>query len=61
VTARSTCRVLSRFGDRCTGEPLDTTPGAEVVICASHAAAVMRLIHDQVEKAGLKLGLSRSA
>ncbi|MBW8701864.1 hypothetical protein MBT84_19850 [Streptomyces sp. MBT84] len=37
-----TCRMTNRLGDRCTAEALD--PNGEAVICARHAAEVMRTI-----------------
>lgn len=37
-----TCRMTNRFGNRCTAEAID--PNGEAVICARHAAEVMRTI-----------------
>ncbi len=56
---RPTCRMLDRRHNRCTAEPID--PDAEIVICQRHAAQVMQLIGDQMEAAGLTLGLARGA
>lgn len=39
------CRVTDRCGGLCTAEALD--PDAEILICAGHAAAVLRLITEQ--------------
>lgn len=51
MTARyATCRVVDRFGDRCTGEAVD--PAAELLICTRHLAQAQRLIRDAVERAG---------
>jgi hypothetical protein len=37
-----TCRMTNRYGNRCTAEALD--PNGEAVVCARHAAAVMRTV-----------------
>lgn len=38
------CRYLRRNDEYCTAEALDPDPEAEILICAKHAAKVMRLI-----------------
>ncbi|MFD5425232.1 hypothetical protein [Streptomyces sp. NPDC127084] len=38
-----TCRMTNRYGNRCTAEALD--PEGEAIICARHAAEVMRTIN----------------
>ncbi|MDA2805726.1 hypothetical protein [Nocardiopsis suaedae] len=43
---RTTCRVLTARGKRCTGEALDPDPKA-IQICQRHAAEVMRLVTDR--------------
>lgn len=37
-----TCRMTNRLGNRCAAEAID--PNGEAVICARHAAEVMRTI-----------------
>ncbi|WP_329187019.1 hypothetical protein [Actinacidiphila glaucinigra] len=37
-----TCRMTNRFGNQCTAEAID--PNGEAIICARHAAEVMRTI-----------------
>ncbi|MGW1892122.1 hypothetical protein ACWCP6_17960 [Streptomyces sp. NPDC002004] len=37
-----TCRMTNRYGNRCTAEAI--TPDGEAVICARHAAEVMRTV-----------------
>ncbi|MEV6306470.1 hypothetical protein AB0M02_44175 [Actinoplanes sp. NPDC051861] len=45
VDRRVTCTVIGRWtGERCTAEPLDTTPEAEILICTRHAGLVLELI-----------------
>lgn len=44
---RVTCRMTDRHHDQCTGEALD--PNGEVLICATHAAAVMRLVNERLK------------
>lgn len=53
------CRYLRRNTEFCTGEAID--PEGDILICQKHAARVMALIGDQMERAGLTLGLKASA
>ena len=43
------CRYLRRNDEQCTAEAID--PDADILICAKHAARVMRLIATQRETA----------
>jgi hypothetical protein len=51
-----TCRMTNRFGTRCTAEAID--PNGEAVICARHAAEVMRTI-DQARNSARARGKSQ--
>jgi hypothetical protein len=44
------CRYLRRNDEQCTGEALDSSPDAEIVICAKHAAAVMDLVNERLKE-----------
>jgi hypothetical protein len=46
---RVTCRVLTRRGDRCTGEAV--IPDAELQICTRHLAEAMRLLNQVNQQA----------
>lgn len=43
-----TCRMTNRYGNRCTAEALD--PNGEAVVCARHAAEVMRTVSEAQAK-----------
>jgi hypothetical protein len=42
MAGRTTCRYLSRTGDRCTGEVVDEV--GEIQLCARHLAAAMEML-----------------
>lgn len=44
MSAREQCRYVSRHGNRCTGEPVDTSEQAEVLLCQRHLGAAMQLL-----------------
>ena len=44
------CRYLRRNDEQCTGEALDPSEDAEIVICAKHASLVMEMINEHLKE-----------
>lgn len=38
------CRYLDRHGAQCTGEPVDTSESAEILLCTRHLANAVQLL-----------------
>lgn len=41
---RDQCRYLSRHGNQCTGEPVDTGDQAELLLCTRHLGNALELL-----------------
>jgi hypothetical protein len=44
MTNREQCRYLTRHGNQCTGEPVDTSEQAEVLLCTRHLSDALGLL-----------------
>jgi hypothetical protein len=41
---RERCRYLTRYGNQCTGEPVDDSEQAEVLLCTRHLGNAIELL-----------------
>lgn len=41
---REQCRYLTRHANQCTGEPVDATEQAELLLCTRHLADALELL-----------------
>ncbi|WP_157437240.1 hypothetical protein [Actinoplanes subtropicus] len=41
---RDQCRYVTRHGNQCTGEPVDTSAQAEILLCTRHLGNALELL-----------------